>query len=528
MCGIFAALGSTSETLESCSNTIQHRGPDHTSFTQVTPTVALGFHRLAINDLTDNGNQPLTHPDYPHSWLICNGEIYNHRQLVSTYDLKPRSGSDCEVILLLYHKIGMEETLRQLDGYFALVLVDGSETYVARDPIGVRSLYIGTKQDQVYVASELKAIHTLCDTIQLFPPSSMWKYSDRSYTSYLDICKAPIIEDTYETAVTNVRTLLEQAVEKRVDNTERPIGCLLSGGLDSSIICALVQQCSLRRTGKPIHTFSIGMAGSTDVKFARMVAEHLQTIHHEVIVTKEQMLAAIPEVIRTIESYDTTTVRASTPMWLLSEYISKNTDIRVVFSGEGSDELSGSYLYFYHAPSDEEFYQETVRLTRELHYFDVLRCDKSISRHGLEARVPFLDKAFIHYYLHLLPEHKRPTKQMFEKKLLREAFQDLLPSAVVWRTKEAFSDGVSSKEESWYQMIQRHVESVDVAEVEYAHNPPVLKETKWYRAMFETYYPGWEKVLPYYWLPRWTGSGHDPSARVLKVYEHANGSEQEK
>ena len=520
MCGIFAAIGSTNESLESSSLAIKHRGPDHTSFIKVTPTVTLGFHRLAINDLSEAGNQPLSHPSYPNSWLICNGEIYNHRALAAKYGLRPRSGSDCEVILLLYHKIGIKATLKELDGYFAFVLVDGSEVYVARDPIGVRSLYIGSKQDEIYIGSELKSIHSLCDTVSLFPPSQFWKYSDRTYTTYVDLCNRAIIQDPYETALKTVRVLLENAVEKRVDNTERPIGCLLSGGLDSSIICALVQKYSLLRTGKPIHTFSIGMAGSTDVKFAKKVAEHLQTIHHEVIVTKEKMIQTIPEVVRTIESYDTTTVRASTPMWLLSEYISKNTDIRVVFSGEGSDELSGSYLYFYRAPSDEEFYQETLRLTRDLHYFDVLRCDKSISRHGLEARVPFLDKEFLHYYLHLLPEHKRPTKEQCEKKLLREAFQDLLPQDVVWRTKEAFSDGVSSKEESWYQMIQRYVEStVTLPDVEYIHNPPVLKETQWYRYLFQQYYPGRSTILPYYWLPKWTGDVQDPSARVLSVYE---------
>jgi asparagine synthase (glutamine-hydrolysing) len=476
----------------------------------------LGFHRLAINDLTAAGNQPLTHPFRPELKLICNGEIYNYKKLSESFGITLSSGSDCEVILHLYALIGIQETCRLLDGYFAFVLVDGDRVFAARDLIGVRSLYIGSRSGSTYLASEMKALHDLCDSIEQFPPGTWW--DGKRFVTYHSLYDNSVIESSLEDAVCVVNTLLTKAVEKRVETTERPIGCLLSGGLDSSIICALVNQYSLAKTGKPVHTFSIGFEGSTDCKYARMVAEHLHTIHHEVIVTPIDMIEAIPEVIRMIESYDTTTVRASTPMYLLCKYISKHTDIKVIFSGEGSDELSGSYLYFHNAPSVEEFRKETIRLVEDLCYFDVLRCDKSTAAHGLEVRVPFLDKAFLYYYLHLDPKLKMPKLHGIEKYVLRKAFESMLPPAFVWRVKEAFSDGVSSVENSWFQIIQRHVDTLKLKEIDTDTNPPVLKESLWYRTLYDRAYPGREHLLPYYWLPRWVGNVVDPSARVLSVY----------
>ena len=275
----------------------------------------------------------------------------------------------------------------------------------------------------------------------------------------------------------------------------------------------------IQKTGKPVHTFSIGFEGSTDCYYARMVAKHLGTVHHEVIVTPQDMIEAIPEVIRLIESYDTTTVRASTPMYLLCKYISQHTDVRVVFSGEGSDEVSGSYLYFHQAPNEKEFHEETLRLVKDLHYFDVLRCDKSTASNGLEVRVPFLDRDFLQFYLHLSPSLKMPAKYSIEKYLLRKAFEDLLPNEVTWRIKEAFSDGVSSKEDSWFSIIQRHVNTLSLKDSERGvYLPPILKETRWYRSIYDKVYHGREELLPYYWLPRWVGDVSDPSARVLSVY----------
>jgi asparagine synthase (glutamine-hydrolysing) len=249
-----------------------------------------------------------------------------------------------------------------------------------------------------------------------------------------------------------------------------------------------------------------------------MVADHLKTIHHEVVVTEKDMLDAIPSVIRQIETYDTTTVRASTPMYLLCKYISEKTDVKVIFSGEGADELSGSYLYFKNAPNYEAFYNETHRLTSELQYFDVLRCDKSTAAHGLEVRVPFLDKEFMNYYLHIHPQLKYFDTFNCEKYLLRDAFKSILPDEVLWRTKEAFSDGVSTKTRSWYEIIQDHVDTLVLSDEEYEHNPPASKETRWYRQLFNSYYNECEYVLPYYWLPKWCGDVKNPSARVLSTY----------
>jgi len=517
MCGIFACLYAShpAEHYAQGHQSIQHRGPDQSLLASYGPHV-LGFHRLAINDLSESGNQPLVHPNHPHLRLICNGEIYNYKELTKIYNLKPSSGSDCEIILHMYHRFGIERTVRELDGYFALVLLDGDHAYIARDAVGVRSLYMGHADQQVLVASEMKAIHPYATSLSHFPPGHIWSSQTRMYTSYRPSALPRMIVDEYNTVLQNTRELLVEAVQKRILNTERPIGCFLSGGLDSSIITALV--CSLSKT--PVHTFSIGMEGSVDLYYAQMVAEHLHTVHHEIIVTEQEMLAAIPDVIRQIETYDTTTVRASTPMYLLSKYIAEKTNIRVILSGEGSDELSGSYAYFKKAPTPMDAYEESVRLTTELQYFDVLRCDKSTAAHGLEVRVPFLDKEFVEYYLHIKPDYKWFPNYECEKYLLREAFHGYLPDEVLWRTKEAFSDGVSHQQRSWYTIIQEHVATLSLPDAcaDMAINPPHLKETLWYRTVFDEAYPGRAALLPYYWLPRWCGNVKDPSARTLDIY----------
>jgi asparagine synthase (glutamine-hydrolysing) len=517
MCGIFACLNAECDvdTLQHSFMSIRHRGPDHSILHAIPDTKhILGFHRLAINDLSERGNQPLSLPDAPHLKLICNGEIYNHALLAKIYNFKMNTGSDCEIILHMYQRFGLQRALCELDGYFALVLLDGDKAFVARDPIGIRSLYMGYHGKSVFVASELKAIHQHVNYIFPFPPGSFWHKG--LYTRYAtSVYHQERVLDDYKTAVLTTQHLLFKAVEKRVHNTERPIGCFLSGGLDSSLVTAIT--CSL--SDKPVHTFSIGMQGSTDLKYARMVADFCKTIHHEIIVTEQDMIDAIPEVVRHIETFDTTTVRASTPMFLLSKYISTQTDIRVVLSGEGSDELSGSYAYFKNAPSPREFYDETVRLINDLHHFDVLRGDKSTAAHGLEIRVPFLDKDFIEYYLHIRPEFKMFEKFGCEKYLLRDAFRGKLPDEVLWRTKEAFSDGVSSTERSWYHIIQEHVATLVLPPFTGSFLPPQLKETLWYRCLFDAYYPHIAaNVVPYYWLPKWCGNVVDPSARVLPVY----------
>jgi len=525
MCGIFAYLAKQSISSELYSNLVdycnltKHRGPDNTKFiTLDEQRLLFGFHRLAINDLSKNGDQPMILDNK--YYLICNGEIYNHRELETEYNFKTNGHSDCEVILHLYKAFGMKRTLELISGYFAFALWDDEikKLYIARDPIGVRQLYIGNdREGNICICSELKGIPNTFDVKQFLPGTY---FCDQTYFRYYYYDYPTINDLTLDEQLVKMRDLFEKAVFKRF-MFDRPFGVFLSGGLDSSLVAALVAK---HNAPNPIHSFSIGMEGSTDLAKARLVAEHIGSIHHEVIVSPQQMLDAIPEVIKQIETWDTTTVRASTPMYLLSKYIKENTDIVVVFSGEGSDEASGSYLYFHRAPNDDEFQDECVRLLSDLCYFDCLRCDKSTAGNGLEVRVPFLDKEFLVQYMKVPPEWKRPKDGM-EKWFIRKAFDglNLLPEEILWRKKEAFSDGVSSTEKSWFQIIQEYVDSL-ITDKEYLefrdtfYPQPKLKESYYYRKIFEKYYPNRSNTIPYYWLPRWSGNTSDPSARVLSVY----------
>lgn len=543
MCGIFAYLSQSGQLLDdltvaSASKAAmksKHRGPDNTVITSSgkNKDALFVFHRLAIMDMSSRGLQPMTHPSDDKIVLICNGEIYNHEKLCEKYEFQTASGSDCEVILHMYKKFGIKDTIAALDGVFAFVLYDGNTNtfYAGRDPFGIRSLFIGyTKSNGIVIASELKSVAPLCSHSKHFLPGSYWTSERPNRFSIYEKLKF-----SYFTTMTasnnpenevskNVVRLLQAAVQKRL-MSDREIGCFLSGGLDSSLVAALVAK--EYDDPKLLHTYSIGMKGSTDLKYARMVADYIGTTHHEVLITKEDMLKALPEVVRMIESYDTTTVRASTPMYLLSKWIKENTETTVVFSGEGSDELSGSYMYFHNCPSVKAFQSETTRLIQDLYYFDVLRCDKSVAGAGLEPRIPFLDMDFIRYYMNMPPEYKMP-RDGIEKYFLRKAFEDmkLLPKEVLWRTKEAFSDGVSSVEDSWYSTIQKFIDT-QISDKEmswqiqwYTHNPPQLKETLYYRKLFDQEYPGCAHILPYYWLPKWSGDEiADPSARVLDVYQ---------
>lgn len=543
MCGIFAYLSQQKKTLsfstrQECiriASKIQHRGPDNTI---ITPVGKQGeslfiFHRLAIMDPSSNGLQPMTHPNDSKIILMCNGEIYNFKALCKKYNYTLQSGNDCEIILHLYKEHGIKHTIKELDGVFGFVLYDGnSDTYYAgRDPFGIRSLYIGyTDDNSVVFASELKSVAPLAWYSRHVLPGSYWcserphnfSVYERLKFSYFLTMDANVVSE--KECCEQIVSKLQKAVQKRM-MSDREIGCFLSGGLDSSLVAALVA----KEYSDPsmLHTYSIGMKGSTDLKYAKMVADYLGTTHHEVLVTKEDMLAALPEVVRQIESYDTTSVRASTPMYLLSKWIKENSNTTVVFSGEGSDELSGSYMYFHKCPNVKQFQTETTRLIQDLYHFDVLRCDKSVAGAGLEPRVPFLDMDFVNYYMNIPPSYKIPRKGV-EKYLLRKAFEhlNLLPKEVLWRTKEAFSDGVSSVEDSWYSTIQKFV-NTQISDEEYKYqsilcepNPPELKETLYYRKIFDAAYPGCARILPYYWLPKWTGDNvKDPSARVLEVYK---------
>jgi len=536
MCGIFAFFANnkllTKDVLElhKAAMKSKHRGPDNTVSRQLDNKTYLVFHRLKINDQSDNGNQPLNHPEDLDLTLICNGEIYNYKELVKENDFKMNSSSDCEVILHMYKKYGIDKTINSLDGVFGFVLVDRklNKTFVARDPFGVRSLYIGktpvegSNDYDTCIASEMKSMVEISSNIKQFPPGNYYELETDTYTQYHEFSYPIDPEQNTDTIMSNIRSLLVKATEKRL-LSERPIGCMLSGGLDSSLITAIVSRYYPRGHLK---TFSVGLEGSVDLKYAKKVADYLGTDHHEVIVTEEEMLAELETDIKQIESYDTTTVRASTPMFLLSKYIRDNTDVSVIFSGEGADEASGSYMYFHNAPSSLEFKTESERLMKDLCYFDVLRSDKSTAGAGLEVRVPFLDRDFLNYYMSIDPKFKMPKTYHIEKFLLREAFKDekVLPDEVLWRIKEGMSDGVSAKKRSWYEIIQANVDK-NMSEREfhtlqnkYSHNCPLIKESMFYREIFETYYENCEKTVPYYWLPKWSGDVIEPSARVLNCY----------
>lgn len=568
MCGIFyyetirehgRIKTSVLQTLQSNFAKISHRGPDNSRF-DVEDQRCIGFHRLAINGLSSAGNQPF---NLLGCQLICNGEIYNHEKLESKYGFECASGSDCEVIIHLYKHFNRDmcATLRELDGVFALVLIDKEldVVHVARDPFGVRSLYTGSSSDyshDISVASEMKALQH-CTHVEQFPggcfmtltklQSSQPRFDSILQAYYIDLALNENLEVPYAynfgTAILHddinatheqlehkacvlVRNLFELAVCKRL-MSERPVGCLLSGGLDSSIVTTIVV--NHMPPGTVVNTYAIGLEGSVDLKWARRVAEHLNTRHHEVCLTEQQFLDAIDATIYQIESYDTTTVRASVGNYLVSKYIYENTDNVVIFCGDMSDEIFGSYRGFTKAPSDHEFAVENVRMVRDVRYFDLLRSDKSISGAGLEARVPFADKTFLEFVMSLPPWMKRfgeGAEYAVEKHLLRKSFDTLLPDDVMWRRKEAFSDGVSGHERTWVQIIKEYVDK-RVSDVEisianemnkYKHNPPYDKESYYYRTVFERHFPGKGRAetIPYFWRHPFCEGVLDPSARLLK------------
>ena len=556
------------------------RGPESSKLLNAGMRIVLGFHRLAINGLNAESDQPihfttsLPSVASPANFedgdihLICNGEIYNYRELYALMDAKPRTQSDCEVIIHLYKRYGIQQTLSMLDGVFAFVLLDQSVSiehpvvYIARDPLGVRPLYTTyspSKPNQIFmVASELKMLYSEktasngCSedaVARHFSPGTFSEFGLTSGVSPTWTCRQN--ETAYYTLgvstmiysevnqpglnlfsnhriLQNIRVSLMRAVEKRCKCTERPIACLLSGGLDSSLITAIVSNYRMKNQMPPVETYSIGLEGSEDLKYAKIVAEHLGTKHTEVVVSETDFLEAIPEVIYAIESYDTTTVRASIGNYLVGKYISKHSEAKVVLNGDGSDELMGGYLYMHACPDALAFDCETRRLLREIHAFDVLRSDKSISSHGLEPRTPFLDREFVQMYLSIPFEKRYGNTEDIEKKLVRQAFEEMklpcgkpfLPDAILWRKKEAFSDGVSKHSRSLYEIIKEYTNTLQPFNKKHisktARNPPTTIEQLYYRSIFESHYPKAD-ILPHFWMPRFVDAT-DASARTLSIY----------
>ncbi len=494
------------------------RGPDDSRIVDTGDGI-LAFHRLAIMGLTPEGMQPFT---LDGSYVVCNGEIYGYEKIKAELSRKYtfRSGSDCEILLPMYREYGTD-MFRMLDAEFAMILYDAEEkTYIAaRDPIGIRPLYYGYDKNGVIVfASEPKNLLPLCVKVMPFPPGHYYK--DGRFVPYNKIDEVTAVtHDDIETVCKKIREKLIAGVEKRLVSDAK-VGFLLSGGLDSSLVCAI----AARKEKKPIRTFAIGMSGDAiDLKYAREVADYIGSDHTEVIMTKEEVLSSLETVIRILGTYDITTIRASMGMYLLCKWIHENTDIRVLLTGEISDELFG-YKYTDFAPTAVEFQKESEKRIRELHMYDVLRADRCISANSLEARVPFGDLDFVKYVLSVDPL-KKMNVYYKGKYLLRHAFEgDYLPHDILYREKAAFSDAVGHSMVDYlkeYAAEQYTEEEYEEKRRHYTHAMPFTKESLLYREIFEKYYPGQSEMIADFWMPNKTWEGcnvSDPSARVLSNY----------
>ena len=495
------------------------RGPDDSRIVDVGRGL-LGFHRLAIMGLTPEGMQPF---ELDGSYVVCNGELYGFQKLKDELTAKGytfQSGSDCELLLPLWREHGVD-MFRLLDAEFALILYDGKsgEFIAARDPIGIRPLYYGyDKKGVIVFASEAKNLTGLCDVILPFPPGHYYK--DGKFVCYDDITKVDqVCDDDLETVCKNIHKKLVAGVHKRLV-ADAKVGFLLSGGLDSSLVCAI----AARESKTPIRTFAIGMReDAIDLKYAREVADYIGSDHTEVIMTREQVLDSLDFVIKMLGTFDITTIRASMGMYLLCKWIHENTNIRVLLTGEISDELFG-YKYTDFAPSAEEFQKESEKRIRELHMYDVLRADRCISVNSLEARVPFGDLDFVRYVLAIDPAKKMNVYGK-GKYLLRHAFEgDYLPHDILYREKAAFSDAVGHSMVDHLKAFAEDCytdEQFEARRTRFAHAQPFTKESLLYREIFEKYYPGQSDMIVDFWMPNkaWEGCDvNDPSARVLSNY----------
>jgi len=541
MCGILGIINARAPYIYDenfCNGT--SRGPEYSSLRCFRGNIVLGFHRLSINGLDSDSDQPL---EIDNIVLVCNGEIYNYKELYQLIDEEAcrETDSDCEIIIHLYKKYGIEQTLQMLDGEFSFILIDINleQGFVARDPYGVRPLYHYKKDTILMYTSELKMINSHIsqdNQVHQFEPGTFMKLNLKKWLVTIEYKKKfsnfPFsysslnsVDEDIIGIMKQINYNLREAVRKRITNTDREVCCLLSGGLDSSLVCSIAQEFSQT----PIKTFSIGLKDSIDLINAKKVAEYIKSEHHEVIVSDDEFFNAIPEVIHAIESYDTTTVRASVGNYLISKYIRDNTNCKVVLNGDGADELSGGYLYFSNCIDPIEFDKECKRLLNDICYFDVLRSDRSISCNGIEARIPFLDITFVQHYLSI-STHLRcdSTNERMEKFLIRMAFNydNLLPDEILWRRKEAFSDGVSGvsgANKSWSEIIKEKInqlpdEMLSNINKEYDHNNPTTTEQQYYRYLFEQHYRYCEKTIPYLWMPKYVNAD-DSSARTLSIYK---------
>ena len=549
MCGIWAYINLKRKQLDTvqlfqdfCN--LKHRGPDN-SFFESYHNLLIGFHRLSIIDDTFMSNQPFIYEDDIRTIIfMCNGEIYNYKELAEWYNLDITN--DCQIIPKIYHslcKTNAENAINRIikdevKGEFSFLLFEFDrmknlkKVIAGRDEIGIRPLYFSPYvfgNDCLFFTSEIKGGLSFKGDLMEFPPGHIITYNmDEIGNIDIDTDDFTTVYDTIShsiDALPNIQSAVMNSVRRRL-NADKPFAFLLSGGIDSSLVAAI----SAKILGKPIRTFCCGMREGTDLKYARMVAKHIGSTHTEVMFTEEEGLEAIGDVIRTVESWDTTTIRASVGQYLVSKYIGLKTDCKVVMVGEGPDEVCSSYLFNWYAPNGEELDIAARDYVHNIHYYDVKRADRCISRWGLEGRVPLLDPEFIKAYWNIIPERRLPSYMNMEKWWLREAFSNtgLLPDEVIWRKKEAFSDGVSG-ERSWYKIIQDWVETKVTDEelveafTEYPYCTPVTKEAYYYRKVFSRIFHNRQNIIPGFWQPKWSADGEvtkymDPSARVLNVY----------
>lgn len=539
MCGIWALLSTLNiphhqlGKLYSSFMKIKHRGPDYSSFDLIKDNLLLGFHRLAIMDLTAEGNQPFHYvrEDGSCVYCICNGEIYDHGKLKDEFGIITKSHSDCEIIIPLYEKLGVDGMIKRLGSEFAFVIVDISKDgnvklISGRDPIGVRPLFYGFDDTSMCFSSEMKGLCDNYEKVFVFPPGHYMTYENGKmnlveYYSYnfkvMEI--VPDIDKVYK----DIREILIESVRKRMVS-DRPFGALLSGGLDSSLVVGIMKMLSPENKF-PVFTITIDNKG-TDLEHAKQVAKYLNLDHYVISVTEKDVLKVIDDTIFAVESFDITTVRCSLVQKIVAEYIQNNTNIRVIHVGEVADEMASGYAYHRLAPNHGERYQDSIRLVKDVHRFDGLRTCRTMASAGLEVRLPYADYNLIDYIFSLPPEFTAP-KNNLEKALIRDAFRDLklIPDSTINRSKSAFSDAVACKGRSLYEIIQEHVETLVTSEEfeqhknDFAHCQPFTKESYYYRKKFVEYFGDSvyaSKTIPYFWMPKWIEC-NDPSARKVGI-----------
>jgi asparagine synthase (glutamine-hydrolysing) len=554
MCGIFGIINNKSIDIKYIFNAfskIKPRGPDRSKIIYADDYF-LGFHRLALNCLSINGDQPfilvdkLTKKSF---YLLINGEIYNYKELANEYDIDLNShSSDCSIILDLYKKLNydFDKLNKKINGEYAMViieLIDNNITNIklSTDPLSVRPLFYGYSKNNIFgFSSKLESLSMLKKfdgNIKRLEQNEIIDFTFETNKLIKTYYKKPLLnlDETISypltTDYTDITNIFINCVRKRLF-TDRKLGCLLSGGLDSSLVCAVASKLLYEiNPNIKLNTFSIGMKNGTDIEYAEKVAKHLNNLYHNinhttVYFTKEEALETINDVLNVTETWDLTTNRASVGQYLLAKYINTNTDIKVILNGDGADEAQMGYLYFYKYPNLLEAQLNHYKLLDNIHLFDGLRVDRCLSMNGLEARVPFLDEEFVDYMRSKPASWKVPTKERMEKYFIRDAFSslysELLPNDVLWRKKEAFSDGVSAVNESWYSMVQKYMnDKIDEEQLELIKNTDCIntKEAYYYWIHFISNYN--EKnldVIPYYWLPEWSDGIKEPSARVLNVY----------